>query len=312
MKAYPLQPQAFAANALYSDSIMLRDLLRATAAQRLALVGLDVAADRADELMFADSYVSPLATSRNIAGPGGRLELRVFTPDTVRGVYLHMHGGAWVLGGAHLQDSYLEKLATHGQQVVVSVQYRLAPEHPYPAAPDDCAAAACWLVQNAQKEFGTTRLTLGGESAGAHLAAVTLLRLRDVHGMQGAFSAANLLFGMYDLSLTPSARHKPEDAVIPTPMIRRCVAHFAGDASVTHADVSPLYAPLHHLPPALFTVGTDDPLLDDSMFMYSRWLAAGNAAEIALYPGGFHGFVGFPGEASQQARVRCTEFLSAP
>ncbi len=81
--------------------------------------------------------------------------------------------------------------------------YRLAPEHPYPAAPDDCEAVARWLVAHRVDAFGTDRIAVGGESAGAHLALVTLLRLRDRHGYSG-FTGANLTFGAFDLSGTPS------------------------------------------------------------------------------------------------------------
>src|SRR5580704_18973965 len=86
-------------------------------------------------------------------------------PETAkRGIYLHLHGGGWVLGGADMQDPILERIADNTRQVVVGVEYRLAPEHPYPAGPDDCEAAAAWLVKNGEREFGTDLLTIGGES----------------------------------------------------------------------------------------------------------------------------------------------------
>ncbi len=94
---------------------------------------------------------------------------------------------------------------------VLSVDHRLAPEHPFPAGPDDCEAAARWLVDRAEAEFGTARLLIGGESAGAHLSVLTLLRLRDRHGITGTFRAAHLTFGPYDLSMT----HDTEPATVP-------------------------------------------------------------------------------------------------
>ena len=115
-----------------------------------------------------------------IDGRGGhKLPLRVIAPDHPRGVYVHIHGGGWVLGAADLQDRMLERIGRNTGLACVSVEYRLAPEHPYPAGPDDCEAAALWLAKNAKSEFGSDLLTIGGESAGGHLSVVTLLRLRD-------------------------------------------------------------------------------------------------------------------------------------
>ena len=107
-------------------------------------------------------------------------------------------------GGADLQDKRLEDIALACDMVVVSVDYRLAPEHPYPAAPDDAEATALWLAKAGMSEFGTDRLIIGGESAGAHLSAVTILRMRDKHGYT-SFKGANLLYGAYDVTSTPSA-----------------------------------------------------------------------------------------------------------
>ena len=110
-----------------------------------------------------------------------------------------------MLGAADLQDATLERVNDKAGLTCVSVEYRLAPENPYPAGPDDCESAAVWLAKNAKAEFGTDALAIGGESAGATLVAVTLLRMRDRHGFTG-FRAANLVYGAFDLSMTPSQK----------------------------------------------------------------------------------------------------------
>jgi acetyl esterase/lipase len=242
---------------------------------------------------------------------GNEIPLRVIAPPQSRGIYLHLHGGGWVLGGADMQDPMLERIADNTGQAVVAVEYRLAPEHPYPAGPDDCEAAAAWLVQNGKEEFGTGVLTIGGESAGGHLTAVTILRMRDRHGYTG-FRGANIVYGAFDLSLTPSQRQFGNtrlvlrtidmqqfyNAFLPT-ITDRCVP-----------DISPLYADLKGLCPALFSVGTKDALLDDTLFMHARWVAAGNDAELAVYPGGAHGFTLFPNNLSRAATTKMDAFLN--
>lgn len=148
----------------------------------------------------------------------------------------------------------------------------------------DCEAAALWLVELAESEFGTKRLMIGGESAGAHLAAVTLIRLRDRHGLQ-PFVGANLVYGAFDLRITASARNWGDRLlVLNTPIIE-----FFSTTSFPK-NIGPTA-------PALFTVGTEDRLLDDSLFMHDRWVAAGNLAELAIYP-------------VWRARIRCVSKLT--
>jgi acetyl esterase/lipase len=257
-------------------------------------------AERAAGRSWAGPVVrSERALTRTIPGPAGPVALRVLVPEgPVAGVFLHIHGGGWVLGAADQQDLLLVALADLLGLVAVSVDYRLAPEHPFPAAPDDCESAARWLVGHAEEEFGTRRLLIGGESAGAHLAAVTLLRLRDRHGITGAFAAANLVFGAFDLSMTPSARRWGErNLVLSTPIMEWFSSRFTpgmSDDERRSPEVSPLYADLDAMPPALFTVGTLDPLIDDSLFMAARWRAAGNEAQLRVFPEAPHGFIRFP------------------
>ena len=247
-----------------------------------------------------------------IDGPVGKIKLRVVAPASSRGVYLHIHGGGHVLGAADQQDRLLEHLADNTQLTAISVEYRLAPENPYPAGPDDCEAAALWVAKHLS-DFGD-KLVIGGESAGAHLSAVTMLRLRDKHGLT-PFHAANLVFGVFDLGMTPSARVFGNERLI----LRTIDIEKFGEAFLPGTDreqrrapqLSPLYADLRDLCPALFTIGTRDALLDDSLFMHSRWVAAGNPGELAIYPGACHGFVAFPCPQTFQSLQQQATFINS-
>ena len=262
------------------------------------------------------SFMGPIkrldeGQDRVVKGPDRNVPIRVFMPDVVQGVYLHIHGGGFMLGRPYHFDETLLETSKRSKVAVVSVDYRLAPEDPYPAGADDCETVAVWLIKNAKTEFGSERIVIGGESAGANLSAVTLLRMRDRHGFTG-FLGANLVFGCYDISMTPSQRNWGErNLIISTPMI-----NYFNDHYVPHVekwddpDISPLYADLSNMPPALFTVGTLDPLLDDTLFMHARWLAAGNQAELAVYPGGTHVFNAFPIKLAEKANERMYEFIN--
>jgi acetyl esterase/lipase len=246
---------------------------------------------------------------------GDGIPVRVFTPERVDGVYLHIHGGGWAFGSADGQDERLWRLAVRTGLAVVSVDYRLAPECPFPAGPDDCVAAARWLVDNAAAEFGTGRLLIGGESAGAHLSVLTLLRLRDRHGITGAFRAAHLLFGAYDLSMTPSQRLFGARRLLSnTPSLRAGYDLFLpgmDDERRRDPEVSPLYADLSGLPAARLVVGGLDPLVDDSMFLAARWAATGASVRLEVIAGAMHGFTLFPLAVTERETRRQQEFLRA-
>jgi acetyl esterase/lipase len=271
------------------------------------------AARRRGEGPFPAPVMSSRARTITITGKdGAQIPLRVIEPaHPARGIYLHLHGGGWVLGGADMQDPMLERLADNTGQTVVAPEYRLAPEHPYPAGPDDCEAAAMWLVQHGKREFGSDTLTIGGESAGGHLTAVTILRMRDRHGYTG-FRAANIVYGAFDLSMTPSQRQFGSTRLVlrTIDMQQFYNAFLPTITDRRDPDISPLYADLKNLCPGLFTVGTKDALLDDSLFMHARWVAAGNQAELAIYPGGAHGFTLFPNDLSKSASAGMDAFLN--
>ncbi|MGY6022340.1 alpha/beta hydrolase [Streptomyces spinosirectus] len=244
----------------------------------------------------------------------GGVKVRAFVPDHVDGVYLHIHGGSWAFGSADGQDEKLWRLAVEARLAVLSVDYRLAPEHPFPAGPDDCEAAARWLVDHAEAEFGTGRLLIGGQSAGAHLSVLTLLRLRDRHGITGTFRAANLAFGPYDLSMTPSQRLFGSRRLLSnSDSIRRSYELFTpgtGPEERRDPEVSPLYADLSGLPPARIVVGTQDPLLDDSLFLAQRWQAAGAPVQLGVVAGAMHGFTLFPLTITAREQQRERDFLA--
>ena len=247
---------------------------------------------------FPPVVLSPRARTIVIEGrDGNEIPLRVIVPNHApRGVYLHCHGGGWVLGGADMNDGMLERIADNTGQAVVSVEYRLAP---------------AWLVAHMQREFGCQALTIGGESAGGHLAASTILRMRNRYGYTG-FRGANLVYGVFDLAMTPSQRvFGNTRLVLRTIDMQQFYNAFLPDVTDRRVpDISPLYADLKGLCPALFSVGTKDALLDDTLFMHARWVAAGNAAELAVYPGGAHGFTLFPNALSVKASARMDAFLA--
>ena len=248
---------------------------------------------------LSTDLVSHRAVDREIAGPAGPIRLRTFVPDRVDGVMLHLHGGGFIAGSPEMTDLLNEVVADSVHVAVVSVDYRLAPEHPYPAGPDDCEAAALWLLEHAEAEFGSGRLLIGGESAGAHLSAVTLLRLRDRHDAADRVLGANLVFGMYDLSGTPSQRGVgvPGPDLVSPEFIDLVAESFTpGWSTEQRRDpaVSPLYAELHGMPPALFSVGAHDHLLDDTLLFAARWELAGNRTELLVYPEAPHGFLAMP------------------
>ena len=232
---------------------------------------------------------------------GRRVPVRILAPEsaTALGVYLDIHGGGFYMGSSARGDAHNRRLAQALGIAVVSVNYRLAPEHPWPAAPDDCETAALWLLEEAETRFGTTRLAIGGVSAGATLAMTTLLRLRD-RGVADCFVGAALQFGTYDMSgKTPAGRLLDGEFFIQA---------YAGHvADRTNPDISPIYGDLRGLPPAKLVVGSLDILLEDNLVMAARLSAAGGEVDVRVYPESPHGFTLHP---TAMARVALKDIES--
>ena len=229
--------------------------------------------------------------NRSVSALGLSVRVRVIRPPTeCRGVYLDMHGGGWAFGNAALDDRPNARLARELGLAVVSVDYRRVPTHPLSAAIDDCEAAAAWMMEHAADEFGTSTVFIGGESAGAHLAACTALRARRFAPVAGVV----LFYGIYDLSGSKSLRRAGrETLVLHGPSLATSLDRLMAVNRVDErrdASISPLYADLTGLPPALFVVGTGDPLIDDSVAMAERWQAANHNAELVVVPEAPHAF----------------------
>jgi acetyl esterase/lipase len=251
---------------------------------------------------------------RSVSVDGHDVVVRQFLPNEgARGAYLHFHGGGWVFGSASIYDDELADLSHDLGIAVFSVDYRLAPEHPFPAAMDDAEIAARWLLREGLEELNVERAAIGGWSAGAHLAAIVVQRLR-ANEESISFCAANLLYGIYDLSMTPSQRHG-----LNTPRLSRAdlewyyelVLPLSKSEDRRAAENSPLYGDLAGMPPARFAVGTLDPLFDDSVFMAERWAAAGSPTRLEIYAAGAHGFARQQNGLGRLARQHESEYLSA-
>lgn len=249
-----------------------------------------------------------------IPGPAGKLALRIFKPDTIRAVVLDIHGGGWCLGTAASDDIQNDIMARTCKVAVVSVDYRLTPENDFPACINDCKAAAKWLVNNAMAAFGTDKLFISGASAGGHLSAVTTLYIRDSLYAIDKVKGVNLMYGCFDLSRTPSCRMITDSAFPPKKFIDdtwELAFHGWSQEKLRNPQYSPLYADLKNLPPALFTIGAIDPLIDDTYFMEARWRLAGNKTFLAVYPESPHGFNYIPTQMTSAANEKIFQWIIA-
>lgn len=240
---------------------------------------------------------------------GRSIPCRILRPENgkpVKAIFLHIHGGGWVLQDEKSQDPALQDIANTTGMLAFSVGYRLAPEHPFPAGPNDCYDVAEWLVDNAEREYGLPLGFVGGESAGAHLSMLVALHLlQHTTPKYSNFKLKGLLlhFGCYSMIWTPSVYtfQKPVTLVLDLETMDQFAEAFLpgmSDQDKRHPSVSPLYTDLEalrgRLPPALYTCGTEDCLMDDTIFMSTKWLAAGGEAVVKIVPGGPHGYIMFP------------------
>jgi acetyl esterase len=239
----------------------------------------------------------PLAdvTNRTIPGPAGDIPIRIYATQG-QGPFplvIFFHGGGFVVGDLDTADEICRTLCWGAGCSVLSVDYRLAPEHKFPAAPDDCLAATRWAAAHAA-EFNAdpARLVVAGDSAGGTLAAVTALRVRDEGGP--ALCGQLLIYPVTDYHTppTPSYLANAHGYLLTREMMIWFWAHYLNHASEAgHPHAAPLAAPdLRGLPPALVITAECDPLRDEGERYAERLQQAGVPTVHARYAGMIHGF----------------------
>jgi acetyl esterase len=275
-------------------------------ARQLYLAGRVVSNPEPPEL----ESVEPLA----IPAPHGSIPARVYTPkdprqaDGLAPVLVFFHGGGWVIGDLDSHDVVCRKLADEGRLIVISVDYRLAPEHKFPAAVDDSIAATKWIAANA-KQLGVdaSRLMVGGDSAGGNLAAVVAIAARDGNGP--AIAGQVLIYPAIDFAMTHPSHSEPETSILLThSVIRWFRDHYLNGAADVHDwRASPARAKtLIGLPPAYVLTAGADPLRDEGDEYAKRLKEAGVPVTFRHFPGQFHGFFTM-GKLLQQANVAASE-----
>jgi len=271
-------------------------LLQMMAAQAQAagvppLWELDPATARANAEVSFQAFNQPLPasvtiTDRTIPGPAGEIPVKIFTPAG-QGPFplvVYFHGGGWVIGSPATHTKLCAELAEGAGAVVVSVHYRLAPEHTPPAQLDDCVAAVRWAVEHAAElNADGSRFALAGDSAGGNLAACAALRLRDEGGPRARLQL--LLYGAFtgnnDL---PSVIENGEGKILTRQMMDWFYRHYlSAGADPKDPYIFPINGDLRGLPPAHLIVGTLDPLLDDSKLYAEALQKAGVPVKLSIY-----------------------------
>ena len=245
-------------------------------------------------------------TALRVPGGDGELDARVYRPRTgALPTVVFLHGGGWVIGDLDTHDLTARTIATLCDAVVISVDYRLAPEHPYPAAVEDALAATRWAAQHASDESllgGDGRLGVAGDSAGDNLATVTAQVLRD----EGIPLVGQLLIypGTDLLADVPSRTENAEGYFLDQATMTWFAAHYLGDTTdLMHPRLSPIHGDLAGVAPAVVVTAQFDPLRDEGMAYAAALAEAGVPVRSKVFAGMIHGFVdmGRHSPAAQQA-----------
>jgi acetyl esterase len=278
-------------------------LAQAAAMNNKPLAELGVGGARSQLAMLCamggrSSAILAEVSNRTIDGPAGQVPVRIYRPvgDGPFGVLCFFHGGGFVLGDLNTHDGVCRQIAADAECVVVAVDYRLAPEHPFPAAVEDCDAAVRWVAANAESLGGDpNRLAVGGESAGGNLSAVMAQRMRDHHGP--VLAAQLLVYPACRMvgEPTPSMLANAEGYFLTAEDMQwfmDCYLSDPGEANLV--TVSPALAKdLSGLPPALVISAEFDPLCDDGEEYALALRDAGVEVSMTRYDGAIHGFWNF-------------------
>ncbi|MBI2766832.1 MAG: alpha/beta hydrolase [Chloroflexi bacterium] len=251
------------------------------------------------EMMRVEAPLDPVGSTedRTIPGPAGEIPVRIYRPEGATGtlpVLVYYHGGGWVIGNIESHDPACRTLCYNTGCVVISVDYRLAPEHKYPAAADDSYAAVKWVAENAASlGIDPARIAVGGDSAGGNLAAVVCLMARDKGGPPIAFQM--LIYPVVDHCYgTESYRVNGNGYLLTELSMRWFWGHYL--PSEVHG-LEPYASPwraesLAGLPPALVQTAEFDPLRDEGEAYAARLKEAGVPVQTKRYSGLIHGYFG--------------------
>lgn len=277
-----------------------------TVAREFYLAGRPVSNPEPPELESA----KPLS----IPAPHGAIPARIYTPKTLRKAdglapcLVFFHGGGWVIGDLESHDVVCRKLAHEAEMIVISVDYRLAPEHKFPAAADDAIAATKWVAANATTlGIDAAQISVGGDSAGGNLAAVVALAARDGDGPK--LSGQVLIYPATDFAMTHPSHREPETSILLTHSVIKwfCNHYLNGTADIDHWKASPARAQsLAGLPPSYVMTAGADPLRDEGDEYAARLKRDGVPLTYRHFPGQFHGFFTM-GKLLPQANVALSE-----
>jgi acetyl esterase len=234
-------------------------------------------------------------TDRHVPGGAGELPARVYRPeaDARLPTVLYLHGGGWVLGSLESHDWICREIAAAAHVVVVSLAYRLAPEHPHPAALEDALAAATWLSDHAADIGGDGRLVTAGDSAGGHLSAALALLARDQAGphLDGQVLIYPALAPEFD---SASYRANADGYLLTRGDLLWFWGHLLAGATTDGYEAPGRAVNLADLPPALVVTAGFDPLRDEGRDYAQRLADAGVSTTLLDYPEQIHGFVALP------------------
>jgi acetyl esterase len=264
--------------------------------------------DRSGALLSVPGIQDITTVDRTVPGADGRRRARIYTPAAARGGkapgLVFFHGGGFVLGSIESHDGACRALASRAGVVIASVDYRLAPEHRFPAGVDDAVAAARWVLQNAPAiGVDPAAVAVGGDSAGGNLAALVSIALRG-EPLQPSFQL--LIYPCTDLTRSlPSHRQFRKGFTLPEASVLFFREHYLPDVSLeSDPRASPLFVrDLSGLAPALVMTAGFDPLRDEGRAYAEKMRAAGVAVECVCAEGAMHGFINTAGGLDESARM---------
>jgi acetyl esterase/lipase len=255
------------------------------------------------------------AENSRVRANGRSVRVRIIRPkESPQGIVVDIHGGAWTIGHPVQNDLLNGRLAL-ARFAVVSVDYRYAPENDFQEVIDDCGTALSWALAEGERAFGVSDVLLQGDSAGAHLALAAALRCRTSILEFRRLKGMALYYGCYDLSATPSVRTAGKKTLVlygPTlPAFLERVTGGLSEARRRDPAISPLYADLAGLPPALLMVGAGDPLIDDSTMLADKLRAHGVNTELVIVPDAPHGFNRLPIAVAERVNAYARQWMTS-